>query len=144
MIAMNPFTAGGLLAASVALFLRQPIDAPKKRSVIGQFLAGAIIVMGGLNLLLYGHVVAAPGWLMMSPLADGSLVETNAARISFSFVLIGASLLSLNWKTARGFRPAELASAVAAVIAILSLVAYSHYLIGFYTTRTYTPASLFT
>ncbi len=143
-IAMNPFTAGGLLAASVALFLRQPIDAPKKRSIIGQLLAGAIIVMGGLNLLLYRHDVAVPGWLVMSPLADGSLVEVNGIRISLSFVLIGASLLSLNWKTARGFRPAEVACAVTAVIAILSLVAYSHYLIGFYTTRTYTPASLLT
>ena len=81
MIAMNPFTAGGLLAASVALFLRQPVDAPKKRSVIGQLLAGAIIVMGGLN-LLYRHDVAAPRWLMMSPLADGSLVEVNGVRIS--------------------------------------------------------------
>src|SRR4030095_14641259 len=131
-------------AASIALFLRQPIDAPKKRSGMGQFLAGAIIVMGGLNLLLYLHVVAAPGWLMMSPLADGSLVEAHGARISLSFVLIGASLFSLNWKTAGGFRLTELACAVTAVIAILSLVAYSHYLIGFYTTRTYTPASLLT
>jgi hypothetical protein len=51
MIAMNPFTAGGLLAASIALFLRQPIDAPKERSIIGQLLASAIIAMGGLNLL---------------------------------------------------------------------------------------------
>jgi signal transduction histidine kinase/CheY-like chemotaxis protein len=144
MIAMNPFTAGGLLAASVALFLRQPIDASKERSVIGQLLAGAIIVMGGLNLFLYRHDVAAPGWLMMSPLADGSLVEANGIRISFSFVLIGVSLLLLNWKTARGFRPAEVACAVTVVIAILSLVAYSHYLIGFYTTRSYTPASLLT
>ena len=144
MIAMNPFTAGGLLAASAALFLRQPIDAPKKRSIIGQLLAGAIIVMGGLNLLLYRHDVAVLGWLVMSPLADGSLVEVNGARISLGFVLIGASLLSLNWKTARGFRPAEVACAVTAVIAILSLVAYSHYLIGFYTARAYTPASLLT
>jgi len=144
MIAMNPFTAGGLLAASVALFLRQPADAPKTRSVIGQLLAGAIIVMGGLNLIFDRHYLAAPRWLMMSPLADGSLVEVNGVRISLSFVLIGASLLSLNWKTARGFRPAEVACAVTAVIAILSLVAYSHYLTGLYTTRTYTPASLLT
>src|SRR5881392_4311897 len=143
MIAMNPFTAGGLLAASIALFLRQPVDAPKMRTVIGQLLAGAIIVIGGLN-LLYHHDVAAPRWLMMAPLADGSLVEVNGIRISLSFILIGASLLSLNWKTARGFRPAEVACAVTVVIAILSLVAYSHYLIGFYTTRTYTPASLLT
>ncbi len=144
MIAMNPFTAGGLLAASVALFLRQPVDAPKTRSVIGQLLAGAVIVMGGLNLLFDRHDVAAPRWLMMSPLADGSLVEVNGVRISLSFILIGASLLSLNWKMPRGFRPAEVACAVTAVIAILSLVAYSHYLTGFYTTRTYTPASLLT
>ena len=81
---------------------------------------------------------------MLPPLADGSLVEVNGARISLSFVLIGASILSLNWKSSRGFRPAEAASAVTAIIAILSLVAYSHYLTGFYTTSTYTPASLLT
>ena len=144
MIAMNPFTAGGLLAASGALFLRQPIDAPKRRVILGQLLAGAIIAMGGLNLVLCSQEPVPPRWLMMPPLADGSLVEVNGARISLSFVLIGASLLSLNWKSSRGFRPAEAACAVTAVIAILSLVAYSHYLIGFYTTDTYTPASLLT
>src|SRR5438874_6148083 len=144
MIAMNPFTAGGLLAASIALFLRQPIDAPRERSIVGQLLAGTIIAIGGLNLLVCSHNLVGPRWLILPPLADGSLVEVNGARISLSFVLIGASILSLNWKTSRGFRPAEVACAVTAVIGILSLVAYSHYLIGFYTTRTYTPASLLT
>src|SRR5438477_7269418 len=144
MIAMNPFTAGGLLAASIALFLRQPIDAPKERGIIGELLAGAIIAMGGLNLLLCSHNLVGPRWLILPPLADGSLVEVNGARISLSFVLIGASILSLNWKTSRGFRPGEAASAVTAVIAILSLVAYAHYLTGSYTTSTYTPASLLT
>jgi signal transduction histidine kinase/ActR/RegA family two-component response regulator len=144
MIAMNPFTAGGLLAASIALFLRQPIDAPKERSIIGQLLASAIIAMGGLNLLFCSHNLVGPRWLMLPPLADGSPVEVNGARISLSFVLIGASILSLNWKSSRGFRPAEAASAITAIIAILSLVAYSHYLTSFYTTSTYTPASLLT
>src|SRR3989440_10851743 len=144
MIAMNPFTAGGLLAAGIALFLRQPIDAPRERSIIGQLLAGAIITLGGLNLLFCSHNPVGPRWLMLPPLADGSLVEVNGARISLSFVLIGASILSLNWKSSRGFRPAEAASAVTTIIAILSLVSYSHYLIGLYTTSSYTPASLLT
>src|SRR5438552_12838297 len=144
MIAMNPFTAGGLLAASIALFLRQPIDAPKERSIIGQLLAGTIIAIGGLNLLVCSHNLIGPRWLMLPPLADGSPVEVNGARISLSFVLIGASILSLNCKSSRGFRPAEAASAVTMIIAILSLVAYSHYLIGLYATSTYTPASLLT
>jgi len=144
MIAMNPFTAGGLLAASIALFLRQPIDAAKERSIVGQLLAGTIIAMGGLNLLLCNHNLVGPRWLILPPLADGSLVEVNGASISLSFVLIGASILSLNWKSSRGFRPAEAASAVTTIIAILSLVAYSHYLTSFYTTSTYTPASLLT
>ncbi|PYI44907.1 MAG: hypothetical protein DMC57_00935 [Verrucomicrobia bacterium] len=124
MIAMNPFTAGGLLAASIALFLRQPVDAPKERSIIGQLLAGTIIAMGGLNLLLCSHNLVGPRWLILPPLADGSLVEVNGARISLSFVLIGASILSLNWKSSRGFRPAEAASAVTTIIAILSLVSF--------------------
>jgi signal transduction histidine kinase/ActR/RegA family two-component response regulator len=144
MIAMNPFTAGGLLAASIALLLRQPIDAPKERRIVGQLLAGAIIAMGGLNLLVCSHSLVGPSWLVLPLLADGSPVEVNGARISLSFVLIGAAILSLDWKFARGFRPAEAASAVPAIIAILSLVAYSHYLTGFYTTSTYTPASLLT
>ena len=119
MIAMNPFTAGGLLAASIALFLRQPIDAPKERSIIGQLLASAIIAMGGLNLLFCSHNLVGPRWLMLPPLADGSPVELNGARISLSFVLIGASILSLNWKSSRGFRPAEAASAIVEAIAML-------------------------
>ena len=144
MIAMNPFTACALLAASIALFLRQPIEVPKERSIVGQLLAGTIIAMGGLNLLLCTHNLAGPRWLILPPLADGSLVEANGARISLSFALIGASIVCLNWKSSRGFRPAEAASAITAIIAILSLVAYSHYLTGFYTTATYTPASLLT
>ena len=46
MIAMNPITAGGLIAASVALFLRQAPEASKKDTILGQALAAGVIVMG--------------------------------------------------------------------------------------------------
>jgi signal transduction histidine kinase/CheY-like chemotaxis protein len=144
MIAMNPITAIGLIAASVALFLREAPDASKKGTILGQALAAGVIVLGVCVLLLSRHDPVTAKWVTLPPLSDGSLVEANGARISVSFVLIGGSLLALNYKTARGFRPGELACAVTAVIAILSLVAYSHYLIAFYTTATYTPASLLT
>ena len=111
---------------------------------LGQALAAGVIVLGVCVLLLSHHDPITVKWLTLPPLSDGSLVEANGARISLSFVLIGASLLALNYKTGRGFRPGELACAVTAVIAILSLVSYSHYLIVFYTTATYTPASLLT
>ena len=143
MIAMNPITASGLIAASVALFLRQAPEASKRRVLLGQALAAGVII-GGFLLLLSRHNPVAARWLTRPPLSDGALVEANGARISLSFVLIGTSLLALNYKTARGFRPGELACAVTAIIAILSLVSYAHYLIGFYTTPTYTPASLLT
>ena len=144
LIAMNPITASGLIAASVALFLRQAPGASKKRTILGQALAAGTIVIGGCFLLLSRRDPVAAKWLTLPPLSDGSLVEANGARISLSLVLIGASLLALNYKTARGFRPGELACAATAIIAILSLVAYAHYLIGFYTTATYIPASLLT
>src|SRR5262249_50220303 len=143
MIAMNPTLASGLIAASVALFLRQAPEATKRRVMLGQALAAGIII-GGCLLLLSRHNPVAARWLTRPPLSDGSLVEANGASISLSFVLIGTSLLALNYKPARGFRPGELACAVTAIIAILSLVSYAHYLIGFYTTATYTPASLLT
>ena len=117
MIAMNPITAGGLIAASVALFLREAPDASKKGTILGQALAAGVIVLGVCVLLLSRHDPVTAKWLTLPPLSDGSLVEANAARISLSFVLIGASLLALNYKTARGFRPTELACAVTAVIA---------------------------
>jgi signal transduction histidine kinase/CheY-like chemotaxis protein len=146
MIAMNPFTAAALLAASVALYLRQPIDAPKRRTILGKLLAGAIFALGAINLLVifWRHGRATPSWLMLPALADGSPVESNGIRIAVSFILIGGSLLALNWRTSRGFRAAELACAVTAVIAILSLIAHCHYLIGFYIAPSYTPASLLT
>jgi signal transduction histidine kinase/CheY-like chemotaxis protein len=143
MIAMSPITAAGLIAVGVALFLRQAPEASKRNTILGQALAAGVIVMGAFFLLISHDPVAAK-WLTLPHLSDGSFVETNGARISGSFVLLGASLLALNYKTARGFRPGEVACAVTAVIAILSLVAYSHFLTGFYTTATYTPASLLT
>ena len=143
MIAMNPITASGLIAASIALLLRQAPEASRKNTILGQALAAGVIVMGA-SFLLLSHDPVAARWLTLPPLSDGSFVETNGSRISGSFVLIGASLLALNYKTASGFRPGEPACAVTAVIAILSLVAYSHFLTGFYTTATYTPASLLT
>ena len=144
MIAMSPITASGLIAASVALFLRQAAEASRKRTILGQALAAGVIVVGGCSLLLSYYDQGVAKWLTMPHLSDGSLVEANGARISLSFVLIGTSLLALNYKTARGFRPGELACAVTAIIAILSLVAHAHYLIALYTTATYTPASLLT
>jgi len=144
MIAMNPITASGLIAASIALFLRQAPEASKKDTILGQALAAGIMAMGGCFLLLFYHESVAAKWLTLPPLSDGSLVEANGARISASFVLIGASLLALNYKTVGGFRPGELACAITAVIAILSLVAYAHHLTAFYISATYTPASFLT
>jgi len=141
---MNPITASGLIAASIALFLRQAPEASKKDTILGQALAAGIMAMGGCFLLLFYHESVAAKWLTLPSLSDGSLVEANGARISASFVLIGASLLALNYKTVGGFRPGELACAITAVIAILSLVAHAHHLTAFYISATYTPASFLT
>src|SRR5437868_15185563 len=144
MIAMNPITASGLIAASIALFLRQAPEASRKQTILGLALAAGVMAMGGCFLLLSYHESVAARWLTLPPLSDGSLVEANGARISASFVLVGASLLALNYKTVGGFRPGELACALTAIIAILSVVAHAHHLTGFYVSATYTPASFLT
>jgi hypothetical protein len=82
MIAMNPITAGGLIAASVALFLREAPDASKKGTILGQALAAGVIVLGVCVLLLSRHDPVTAKWLTLPPLSDGSLVEANGARIS--------------------------------------------------------------
>jgi len=87
------------------LFLREAPEASKKTTILGQSLAAGVIVLGVCVLLLSRHDPVTAKWLTLQPLSDGSLVEANGARISLSFVLIGGSLLALNYKTARGFRP---------------------------------------
>lgn len=144
MIAMNPLTAAGLMAASVALFLRQPADATGKRKIAGQILAGTVVLLGLCNLVVCRFDPLAAKWMLPPTLADGSLVEVNGGRISLSFICIGGAILALNWKTSRGFRPSEPACAITGIIALLSIVAYSHHLVSFYASDNYTPASLLT
>jgi len=69
MIAMNPITASGLIAASVALFLRQAPEASKKRTIFGQALAAGVIVLGGCGLLLSRHDPVTAKWLTLPPLS---------------------------------------------------------------------------
>src|SRR5207237_686474 len=126
------------------LFLRQAPEASRKQTILGLALAAGVMAMGGCFLLLSYHESVGARWLTLPPLSDGSLVEANGARISASFVLIGASLLALNYNTVGRFRPGDLAFYLSAIIAILSVVAHAHHLTGFYVSATYTPASFLT
>lgn len=65
-----------------------------------------------------------------------------APRDAIDLVLLGCSLLLLDYQTRRGRRPAEFLCLAAAILATLALVGYCYGLIAYYRTPGFVPMSL--
>ncbi len=144
-IAMNPVTAFCLVAAGISLLLLRGRDTGQTQKLIGQAAAGLVLLAGALRLIsiFSGGNLGMERWLVSDSSGDGTgPTDQLVLRTVLSFLITGASLLLLDVQTRRGRRPAEILSAVTAVIAILALVGYSYGLIGYYTTPNYVPMSL--
>jgi signal transduction histidine kinase/CheY-like chemotaxis protein len=143
-IAMNPVTGCCLVTASISLLLLRPPEIGETRRLIGQLAAGVVLLIGALKLIsiFSGWNLGMERWLVATSSTGAGLTEQLVRRTALSFVVIGAALLLLDVQTARGRRPSEILSLVAAIIAILALVGYSYGLIDYYTTANYVPASL--
>jgi signal transduction histidine kinase len=144
-IAMNPVTAFCLLTAGISLLLLRRRDASEMHRLIGQMAASLVVLVGALRLIsiFSGWDFGMERSLVPDYSGDGTgPTEQLVLRTALSFLLTGASLLLLDVQTRRGRRPAEILTAITAVIAILALVGYSYGLIGYYTTANYVPTSL--
>ena len=142
---MNPVTAFCLVAAGISLLLLRGRDTGQTQKLIGQAAAGLVLLAGALRLIsiFSGGNLGMERWLVSDSSGDGTgPTDQLVLRTVLSFLITGASLLLLDVQTRRGRRPAEILSAVTAVIAILALVGYSYGLIGYYTTPNYVPMSL--
>ena len=144
-IAMNPVTAFCLATAGISLLLLRRRDAGEMQKLIGQMAASLVVLVGALRLIsiFSGWDLGMERSLVPDYSGDGTgPTEQLVLRTALSFLLTGASLLLLDVQTRRGRRPAEILTAITAVIAILALVGYSYGLIGYYTTANYVPTSL--
>jgi signal transduction histidine kinase len=144
-IAMNPVTAFCLLTAGISLLLLRRRYASEMQRLLGQMAASLVALVGALRLIsiFSGWDFGMERSLVPDYSGDGTgPTEQLVLRTALSFLLTGASLLLLDVQTRRGRRPAEILTAITAVIAILALVGYSYGLIGYYTTANYVPTSL--
>ncbi|HJR65631.1 MAG TPA: hypothetical protein VJ802_04330, partial [Gemmatimonadaceae bacterium] len=127
-IVMLPNTAVGFMMAGLALWLLRREEAAVNATRIGRVLAAAVFLLGlisfvervtgldvGIDRLLFPERVA------LFPYRPVGLMATNS---TICFTLAGASLLTLDLETKRGWRPSQLMATAGLGIATLALVGH--------------------
>src|SRR5262249_1317243 len=114
------------VVAGIALVLLAPASSSRARVIAGRVLAGAMLVFAILPLVEHGFGVDVAIDRLLSH--GESLFHSPPGRPSpqtaTAFALIGATLLTLNVTTKRGFRPAHVLAVVAALVPLISVLAY--------------------
>lgn len=127
-IVMLPNTAVGFMMGGLALWLLRREDASVNAARTGRVLAAVVLVLGlvslvervtgldvGIDRLLFSERVAR------FPYRPVGLMATNS---TLCFALAGASLLTLDLETKRGWRPSQLMATAGLGIATLALVGH--------------------
>jgi len=122
-VAMNPLTALGFVAGAGSLWLLQVAPATTARRA-AQLGAGLVIVIGGTTLI--GYLVGDN--LGLDQIMYRERLGTNriAPNTGLNFLLIGATLLLLDWGTRSGYRPAQLLVLVPTAVALTSVLGYAY------------------
>jgi signal transduction histidine kinase/DNA-binding response OmpR family regulator len=138
-VAMNPLSALGFIVAAGTLWLLQEpaVKAARRAARVG---AGLIIVIGGTTLIGY----AIGDNLGLDQLMFGERLGANrmAPNTGLDFVLIGATLLLLDWEPRPGLRPAQLILLLPTAVALTSLLGYAYRVSELYGVAHYKPMSL--
>jgi signal transduction histidine kinase len=125
--AMVANTAIMAALAGVSLILSGPAVVSRRRSVIARILAGAVGVIAMLTLAEYafGRDIGIDELVASSP---AMRFRHNPGRPSpqsaATFLLVAASLLTIDWRTARGKRPAEVLALLSGLLPLLALLGY--------------------
>ena len=138
-VAMNPLTALGFIAGAGSLWLRQVAPATTARRA-AQLGAGLVIVIGGTTLI--GYLVGDN--LGLDQIMYRERLGTNriAPNTGLNFLLIGATLLLLDWETRSGHRPAQLLALVPTAVALTSVLGYAYDVGELYGFARYIPMAL--
>src|SRR5207244_1571606 len=138
-VAMNPLAALGFVAGAGWLWLRQVAPATTARRA-AQLGAGLVIVIGGTTLI--GYLVGDN--LGLDQIMYRERLGTNriAPNTGLNFLLIGATLLLLDWETRSGHRPAQLLALVPTAVALTSVLGYAYDVGELYGFARYIPMAL--
>jgi signal transduction histidine kinase len=124
---MEPNSALMAVVAGVSLVLLAPANASRARVVSGKILAAAILVFAVLPLLehTFRIDIAIDRLLSHGESRFNSQPGRPSPQTATAFGLIGATLLALNAKTLRGVRPTSMLAVLAALVPLISLLAYT-------------------
>src|SRR5262249_11448351 len=138
-VAMNPLTALGFVAGAGALWLRLTSSSATARHT-AQLAAGFLVVVGVAALIGY----ATGGNLGLDQVLYRQRLDGNriAPNTGLDFLLIGASLLLLDWETRSGYRPAQLLVLLPTAIALTSVLGYLYDVGELYGLARYIPMAL--
>ncbi len=128
---VNPTTAATFVLTGAALcFLEsgERRSPNRKQRRIGMLLAWMVFLIGGLKFfsVAFGlHFELLRNLFEAKSTTTGALSEMEF-NTALNFVLIGASLLTLDLETRNGFRPAQIFAVTAELVALLAIVNYSY------------------
>lgn len=136
-VGMKPMTAVSLMAGAAALLLLEDPDGNGRRRVAGRLLAlvpgvAGVLVLAqyifgvtlGIDELLYTDVDGRAAGVAY----PGRIAPTTAA----CSLLLTLSLLLLDVKPRRGWRPSEIPAVPMALVAVMSLIGYAYSIPAFY------------
>ena len=138
-VAMNPLSACGfILAAGTLWLLQEPVGKVARRAArVG---AGLVMVIGGTTLI--GYAIGDNLGLDQVMFGDRLGYNRMAPNTGLDFLLIGATLLLLDWEPRSGLRPAQLILLLPIAVALTSLLGYVYRVSELYGVGHYIPMAL--
>ena len=124
---MRPNSAFMAVLAGASLVLLAPVAVSKFRWVTGRICAGAVAVIAALTLgeHVFGIDLQMDGALVASGEAMANPYPVRPSpQAATTFALLGAALLTIDKRTARGKRPSHVLVVVAALMPLIALLAY--------------------
>jgi PAS domain S-box-containing protein len=146
LVAMNPVTAIAFALASVALRLMLSESPPRPSRVLARLCAAAVVLLALLCLTrLLGTWDLGPDRLLFShQLARVGEARPNrmAPNTALNFLLLGVALLLLDYRTKRGWRPAEGLALAAGVMGLVAVAGYAYGTSVLYGVGTFIPMAV--
>ena len=145
LVAMNPMTAICFALCGLALLGQREENKGKSAARWCAWLVVAIAIAKFAS-LGFGLSWGIDQLLFPSQLQDDITGQANrmAPNTAMGFLLTGAALSVLNWKTRRGFLPSQLLALGAAVASMLALIGYAYGTKSLYGVGAYIPMALHT
>jgi signal transduction histidine kinase/DNA-binding response OmpR family regulator len=140
-VAMNPLTAVCFLAAAAALHLRLM---PRPRRRLASALSALIAIVGAIKVseYLFGWQSGIDQFLFRQKLAAGAWPNRVAPNTALDFLLVGLSLLALDWSTRRRQLPGQFLALAGGAIPLGALLGYGYNVKPLYGVSSYIPMAV--